>query len=398
MRENFPIFEHYPGLVYLDSAATTQKPRVVIEAERYFYEWQNANVHRGIYPLADKATAAYENTREKARAFLNAREAGEIIFTSGATAGINLVAQSYAAGSLQEGDVVIISAMEHHSNLIPWQQVCLQKKARLLVIPVTPDGALDLSALPAMLRENRVKLLAVTHISNTLGTINPIAGIIALAHQYSVPVLVDAAQSAASHRPDVQALDADFLVFSAHKMFGPTGVGVLYGKKALLEQMPPWQFGGEMIRDVTFDCTVFAGLPHKFEAGTPNIAGVAAFGAALDFIISLDREAITGHNKALLEYATGEMSRIPGLEIIGRAKEKSGILSFVLHAAHPHDIATILGEQQICIRAGHHCTQPLMDALELPATARASFSIYNTEEDIVRLVAGIKQVQRLMGA
>lgn len=398
MRENFPIFEHYPGLVYLDSAATTQKPRVVIEAERYFYEWQNANVHRGIYPLADKATAAYENTREKARAFLNAREVGEIIFTSGATAGINLVAQSYAAGSLQEGDVVIISAMEHHSNLIPWQQVCLQKKARLLVIPVTPDGALDLSALPAMLRENRVKLLAVTHISNTLGTINPIAGIIALAHQYSVPVLVDAAQSAASHRPDVQALDADFLVFSAHKMFGPTGVGVLYGKKALLEQMPPWQFGGEMIRDVTFDCTVFAGLPHKFEAGTPNIAGVAAFGAALDFIISLDREAITGHNKALLEYATGEMSRIPGLEIIGRAKEKSGILSFVLHAAHPHDIATILGEQQICIRAGHHCTQPLMDALELPATARASFSIYNTEEDIVRLVAGIKQVQRLMGA
>lgn len=398
MRENFPIFEHYPGLVYLDSAATTQKPRVVIGAERYFYEWQNANVHRGIYPLAEKATTAYENTREKARAFLNAREAGEIIFTSGATAGINLVAQSYAAGLLQEGDVVIVSAMEHHSNLIPWQQVCLQKKARLLVIPVTRDGALDLSVLPAMLRENRVKLLAVTHISNTLGTINPIAGIIALAHQYSVPVLVDAAQSAASHRPDVQALDADFLVFSAHKVFGPTGVGVLYGKKAWLEQMPPWQFGGEMIRDVTFEHTEFAGLPQKFEAGTPNIAGVAAFGAALDFIMGLDREAITGHNKALLEYATGEMSRIPGLEIIGRAKEKSGILSFVLSAAHPHDIATILGEQQICIRAGHHCTQPLMDALGLPATARASFSIYNTEEDVVRLVAGIKQVLRLMGA
>lgn len=398
MRENFPIFEHYPGLVYLDSAATTQKPRVVIEAERYFYEWQNANVHRSIYPLAEMATAAYENTREKTRAFLNAREACEIIFTSGATAGINLAAQSFAGECVEEGDAIIISAMEHHSNLIPWQQVCLRKKADLLVIPLTRDGVLDLNVLPAILQQYRVKLLAVTHISNTLGTINPIAEIIDLAHRHNVPVLVDAAQSASLHRLDVQALDVDFLVFSGHKTFGPTGVGVLFGKKALLEQMPPWQFGGEMIRDVAFDCTVFAGLPQKFEAGTPNIAGVAAFGAALDFITRLDREAVTGHSQALLEYATAEMSRIPGLEIIGRAKEKSGILSFVLHGVHPHDIATILGEQQICIRAGHHCTQPLMDVLKLPATARASFSIYNTEEDVARLVSGIKQVQRLMGA
>lgn len=398
MRHHFPIFRHYPDLVYLDSAATTQKPHPVIEAERHFYEWQNANVHRSIYPLAAKATEAYEDTREKTRAFLNAGEAREIIFTSGTTAAINLVAHSFAGEQLEEGDAILISAMEHHANLIPWQQVCLRKKARLLVLPIGREGELELDVLPAMLQEHRVKLLAVTHISNTLGTINPIPEMIELAHQHEVPVLVDAAQSAASYPLDVQALDADFLVFSSHKLFGPTGVGVLYGKAALLEQMPPWQVGGEMIRDVSFEKTVFAGIPRRFEAGTPNIAGVVAFGAALDFINSLDREAMVAHGKALLAYATDELNRIPGLEIIGRAREKSAILSFVLGSAHPHDIATILGERQVCIRAGHHCTQPLMDFLELPATARASFSIYNTEADVERLAEGVKAVQRLLGA
>lgn len=398
MRHHFPIFSHYPDLVYLDSAATTQKPHAVMEAERHFYEWQNANVHRSIYPLAAKATEAYEDTREKTRAFLNAREAREIIFTNGTTAAINLVAHSFAGEQLEEGDAILISAMEHHANLIPWQQICLRKKARLLVLPISREGELELDVLPAMLREHRVKLLAVTHISNTLGTVNPIADIIDEARRHGVPVLVDAAQSAASYPMDVQALDADFLVFSSHKLFGPTGVGVLYGKAALLEQMPPWQVGGEMIRDVSFEKTVFAGIPRRFEAGTPNIAGVVAFGAALDFINSLDREATAAHGKALLAYATDELNRIPGLEIIGRAREKSAILSFILGSAHPHDIATILGERQVCIRAGHHCTQPLMDFLELPATARASFSIYNTEADVERLAEGVKAVQRLLGA
>lgn len=398
MRQAFPIFEHYPDLVYLDNAATTQKPRTVIEAERHFYEWQNANVHRSIYPLAAMATEAYENTREKTRAFLNARASQEIIFTRGTTESINLVAQSYAGEILQEGDAVVISAMEHHSNLIPWQQVCLRKKARLLVIPVHPDGTLDMSRLPELLQQNRVKLLAITHISNALGTINPIGEIIALAHRHGVPVMVDAAQSAASMLLDVQVLDVDFLTFSSHKMFGPTGVGVLYGKSALLEQMPPWQFGGEMIRDVTFEQTAFAAPPQKFEAGTPNIAGVAAFGAALDFILATGRENIAEHSRTLLDYATEAMNKIPGLTIVGQAREKSGILSFTLAEAHPHDIATILGERQVCIRAGHHCTQPLMDFLELPGTARASFSVYNTEEDVAQLVQAVREVQRLMGA
>lgn len=397
-RREFPLFGHYPGLVYLDSAATTQKPRTVIETERYFYEHQNANVHRGIYPLAAVATEVYEGVREKARSFLNAHRVQEIIFTSGTTDSINLVAQSFAAERLEEGDAVVVSALEHHSNLIPWQQACIHKKARLLVLPVDREGVLEVADLPRLLQENRVKLLAVSHVSNSLGTVNPIAEIIRLAHGYGVPVLVDAAQSAAGIPLDVQALEVDFLAFSSHKLFGPTGVGVLYGKAALLEQMPPYRFGGEMIRDVRFERSLFAGLPHKFEAGTPNMAGVAAFGAALDFVAAIDREQAARHGRALLAYATDALSRIPGLDIIGRASDKSGILSFVLDDAHPHDIATILGEQQVCIRAGHHCTQPLMDFLELPGTARASFSGYTTEEDIERLVRGIHTVKRVMGA
>ena len=396
IRQSFPVFEHYPDLVYLDNAATTQKPREVIEAERAFYERSNANVHRGIYPLAAAATEAYEQTREKVRAFVHAGHSREIIFTSGTTDSINLVARSFALDRLNEGDAILISALEHHSNLIPWQQICLQKKARLLVIPVDPAGALELDTLPRLLQDNPVKLLAITHVSNSLGTVNPIRELIALAHRFDVPVLVDAAQSAASLPLDVQALDVDFLAFSAHKMFGPTGVGVLFGKTRFLENMAPYRFGGEMIRDVTFERTLFAALPQKFEAGTPNIAGVAAFSAALDFILAIGREKIAAHSRALLDHATDEVARIPGVEIIGKAPEKSGILSFLLGQVHPHDIATILGEQQVCIRAGHHCTQPLMDLLNLPGTARASFSVYNTEADVARLVAGLRQVEKMM--
>ena len=394
IRREFPIFGHYPDLAWLDNAATTQKPRQVLEAERYFYERQNANVHRGIYPLAAAATEAFEAVREQTRAFLNARSTTEIIFTGGTTESINLVAQCYVAGRLQEGDAVLVSILEHHANFVPWQQICRQKKARLLVAPVRRDGSLDLDALAKTMLEHGVRFLAITHVSNTLGSVNPIASIIAQAHRHGIPVLVDAAQSAATMPLDVQLLDADFLAFSGHKLFGPTGVGVLYGKQELLEQMPPYRFGGEMIRDVTLERTLFAPLPQKFEAGTPNIAGVMALGAALDFIRNIDREAVYRHVQTLLAYAAAELCRIPGLEIIGQAPAKAGILSFVLEDVHPHDVATILGEQQICIRAGHHCTQPLMDFLGMPGTARASFALYNTETEVERFVKAVNGVRR----
>lgn len=394
IRREFPIFGHYPDLAWLDNAATTQKPRQVLEAERYFYERLNANVHRGIYPLAAAATEAFEAVREQTRAFLNARSTTEIIFTGGTTESINLVAQCYVAGRLQEGDAVLVSILEHHANFVPWQQICRQKKARLLVAPVRRDGSLDLDALAKTMLEHGVRFLAITHVSNTLGSVNPIAGIIAQAHRHGIPVLVDAAQSAATMPLDVQLLDADFLAFSGHKLFGPTGVGVLYGKQELLEQMPPYRFGGEMIRDVTLERTLFAPLPQKFEAGTPNIAGVMALGAALDFIRNIDREAVHRHVQTLLAYAAAELRRIPGLEIIGQAPAKAGILSFVLEDVHPHDVATILGEQQICIRAGHHCTQPLMDFLGMPGTARASFALYNTETEVERFVKAVNGVRR----
>jgi len=394
IRREFPIFGHYPDLAWLDNAATTQKPRQVLEAERYFYERQNANILRGIYPLAAAATEAFEAVREQTRAFLNARSTAEIIFTGGTTEGINLVAQCFVAGRLQEGDAVLVSILEHHANFVPWQQICRQKKARLLVAPVRRDGSLDLDALAKMMLEHGVRFLAIAHVSNTLGSVNPIAGIIAQAHRHGIPVLVDAAQSAAALPLDVQLLDADFLAFSGHKLFGPTGVGVLYGKQELLEQMPPYRFGGEMIRDVTFERTLFAPLPQKFEAGTPNIAGVMALGAALDFIRNLDREAMHRQVQTLLAYATDELRRIPGLEIVGQASVKAGILSFVLGDVHPHDVATILGEQQICIRAGHHCAQPLMDFMGMPGTARASFAFYNTEIEVERFVKAVNGVRR----
>lgn len=395
IRQNFPVFQHFPNLVYLDSASTTQKPQVVIEAERNYYEQHNANVHRGIYRLAAEATALYEGSRERCARFLNAPQAKQVVFTSGTTDGVNLVAQCFALPRLEPGDQVLISAMEHHSNLIPWQQVCLAKKAELKVIPFKQQGELDLQALKDLLSP-KVKILALTHISNTLGTINPIAEIITLAHEQGVPVLVDAAQSISSHQIDVEALDVDFLVFSGHKIFGPTGTGVLYGKEKWLKEMPPYRFGGEMIRDVTFEKTTFAPIPHKFEAGTPNIAGVATLATALDFVESLGQHNIAAHLQTLLAAGMEQLSSIPGIQFYGEAAQKSGIISFTIDGIHPHDLATILGQQDICIRAGHHCTQPIMDFYDIPGTVRASFSVYNTLTDVNTLAEGVKNVLKVM--
>lgn len=396
IRTQFPIFKEYPNLAYLDSASTTQKPQSVIAAEMDFYQKYNANVHRGIYPLAATATRAYEAVRTKVQQFLNAVSLREVIFTSGTTDAVNLIATSFALDRVGVGDEIVISAMEHHANLIPWQQVCLRKGGKLVVVPMDTEGVLSMSDFEKAITA-KTKLVAVTHVSNTLGTVNPIAEIIEVAHRQGVPVFVDAAQSAASHVIDVQKWDVDFLAFSGHKLFGPTGVGVLYAKERWLNEMTPYRFGGEMIRDVTFERTLFAPIPQKFEAGTPNIAGVIGLGAAIDFVESIGRETIKKHTIELLDYATTELLKIDGLEIIGRAAEKSAIVSFILRGAHPHDVATILGQQGVCIRAGHHCTQPIMDFFDIAGTVRASFSIYNTCEDIDKLVAGLKQVQLIFG-
>lgn len=395
IRADFPIFAHYEQqgkpLVYLDNAATTQKPQSVIQTLSDYYSFQNANIHRGIYRLAAEATQAYEAVRLKAQQFLNARRATELIFTSGTTAGVNLIAQSFLLPRLEKGDSVLISALEHHSNLIPWQMACKAKGASLQVIPMNERGELNFSAFANMLNK-QVKVVALSHISNSLGTINPIREMIELAHQHRIPVLVDAAQSAAYYPLDVQELDCDFLVFSGHKVFGPTGVGVLYGKEEQLENMQPWQFGGEMIHNVTFEETTFAKLPHKFEAGTPNIAGVIGLGSALDYLHQLDRAGAIRHLHELRDYATELLSAINGLRIIGQAAQKSAILSFVLDGIHPHDVATFLDADGIAVRAGHHCTQPVMDFFGLPGTVRASFSIYNTREEVGNLVESLKTV------
>jgi cysteine desulfurase / selenocysteine lyase len=395
MRSQFPIFQNHPDLVYLDSASTTQKPLSVIKAEMNFYTNQNANIHRGVYGLAVTATQVYEGTREKVKKFINANASKEIIFTSGTTEGINLVAQSFVLPNLNEGDNIVISAMEHHANLIPWQQICLLKKAELRIIPMNTEGVLEISGLDDLLNE-KTKFLAVTHISNTLGTVNPIEEIINKAHQQNVPVLVDVAQSITSHVLDVRALDIDFLVFSAHKLFGPTGVGIFYGKEKYLNIMSPCKFGGDMIRDVSFEKTTFAPLPNKFEAGTPNIAGVIGLGSAIDFVENIGRININNHIQLLLNYAETKLSTIENLKIIGNSTKKSGIISFILSGIHPHDVASILSSQNIAIRAGNHCTQPIMDFFDLPGTNRVSFSIYNTIEDIDKLIDALELVNKTM--
>ena len=390
-RTDFPILKtriNGKPLVYLDNAATTQKPLPVIEAEREYYLNYNANVHRGVHTLSQRATDAYEDARVKVQHLINAASPNEIIFVRGTTEAINLVAQSYGRGKLQAGDEIVLSQMEHHSNIVPWQMLCQQTGARLRIIPVSDMGELRMDVYEELLTD-RTRLVAVTHVSNALGTINPVKSIIALAHLRGVPVLLDGAQAIAHLQVDVQALNCDFYAFSAHKLYGPTGVGVLYGKTDLLEAMPAYQGGGDMIRSVSFEETTYNTLPYKFEAGTPNIAGVIGLGVAIDYLTGIGRDELVEHERALLSYATQMATHVPGLRIIGNAQEKIGILSFVLEGLHPHDIGTILDGEGVAIRTGHHCTMPLMERFGVPATARASFALYNTRKEVDVLVEAI---------
>lgn len=399
VRREFPALDQLVRgrrLAYLDNAATTQKPRRVIEAIARYYERDNANVHRGVHQLSERATAAYEGARRKVQRFLGASSPAEIIFVRGATEGVNLVAQSYARTVLREGDAVLVTAMEHHSNIVPWQLVCQQVGARLNVVPMTDEGELQLQDYERALDE-RTKIVAVTHVSNALGTINPVASMIERAHDRGIPVLVDGAQ-AVSHLPvDVSELGADFYVLSGHKMFGPTGIGVLYGKAARLEAMPPYQGGGDMIASVTFERSTYNELPYKFEAGTPHISGAIGLGAAVDFLEGVGLGAAAAYERALLEYATTRLREIPGLRLVGTARDKAAILSFVIDGVHPHDIGTIVDAEGVAIRAGHHCCQPLMHRLGLDATARASLAFYNTPEEIDALVLALRRVGEVFG-
>lgn len=400
LREQFPILQekiHGHPLVYFDNAATSQKPRCVIEAMDNFYFHNNANIHRGVHTLADRATQAYEDAREKTRAFINAKNLAEIIFVRNATEAINLVAESYGRKNFHAGDEVIVSTMEHHSNIVPWQLICEQTGAKLQVVKIHESGELDLNHYEKLLN-NRTKIVAITHVSNTLGTINPIKKIIALAHAHNIPVLIDGAQAVPHMQVDVQNLDCDFYAFSAHKMYGPTGVGVLYGKEALLDTMPPYQGGGSMIKKVTFAKTEYADLPKKFEAGTPNVAGVVGFGAAIDFLISVGINKIFQHENDLLNHAKEKMFKINDLRVIGNALDKVGVISFVLDKIHPHDVATILDTEGVATRAGHHCTMPLMDFYNIPATTRISFGLYNTKEEIDIFIATINNVKKIFAS
>jgi cysteine desulfurase/selenocysteine lyase len=397
VRADFPLLGRSmrgQALAYLDNAATSQKPRHVIDAIHRYYEVMNANVHRGVYQLSEEATSAYEWGRAMVAQYLNAPSPAEIVFVRGATEGVNLVAASFGRRHFGPGDEVVIYAMEHHSNLVPWQMVCAERGARLRVIPMNQRGELLLEELPQLLTP-RTRLVAVVHVSNSLGTINPVADIVAQAHARGVPVLLDGAQAVPHGPVDVQALDCDFYVVSGHKMFGPTGVGALFGKRALLDEMPPYQGGGEMIRSVTFERTTYAPLPMKFEAGTPNIEGGVGLGAAVSYLQQLDWPAVAAHEADLLAYATERLSEIPGVRLIGTAARKAAVVSFTLEGAHPHDIGTILDQEGVAIRTGHHCTQPVMDFFGVPATARASFALYNTRADIDRLVAGVWHVREL---
>ncbi|HEY2469032.1 MAG TPA: cysteine desulfurase [Terracidiphilus sp.] len=399
VRHDFPILrEHIHGkpLVYLDNAATSQKPEAVIDAIANYYRHDNANIHRGVHLLSQRATDEYEAARGAVQHFLNARESREIVFVRGATEAINLVAQTYGRTHLNRDDEVLITAMEHHSNIVPWQILCEEKGAHLRVAPINDAGELELDEFEKLLSP-RTRIVAVTHMSNALGTINPIRDIIRLAHSRNIPVLVDGAQAAPHLKIDVQDLDCDFYAFSGHKLYGPTGIGILYGKAALLESMPPYQGGGDMISSVTFEKTIYNKIPHKFEAGTPHISGVIGLGAAIAYINEIGLPAIAAHENELLTYATRTVGAIPGVKLVGTAREKAGVLSFVIEAIHPHDIGTILDQEGIAVRTGHHCAQPVMDRFGIPATVRASFALYNTTEEIDTLVAGIEKVKEFLG-
>jgi len=399
IRQDFPILRqsvHGKQLVYLDNAATTQKPQAVIDALTSYYTTDNSNVHRGVHTLSERATKHFEAARSRMRRFLNASSDREIIFVRGVTEGINLVAHSYGRKNIGAGDEIIISTIEHHSNIVPWQMLCEQTGAILKVIPIDERGDLLLDEYERLLSD-RTKLVAVIHVSNALGTINPIKSMIDLAHERKIPVLVDGAQSAPHLGVDVQELDCDFFVMSGHKIYGPTGIGVLYGKAALLEAMPPFQGGGDMILSVTFAKTTYNVLPYKFEAGTPDISGAIGLAAAIDYVESVGLDAITDWETTLLDYATAQLLKIDRLKIIGTARKKASVLSFTLEGIHPHDIGTILDQEGIAVRTGHHCAQPVMEWFGIPATARASFAFYNTKEEIDVLAAGIRKVIEVFG-
>ena len=399
IRADFPALDqhvHGKPLVYLDNAATTQKPRQVLDAVRRYYEEDNANVHRGVHMLSERATAAYEGARGKVKAFVNAASTNEIIFTRNATEAINLVARAWGDANVEAGDEVLITAMEHHSNIVPWQQLCARTGAALRVVPIDDRGDLIMEEFEARLTA-RTRIVACAHLSNSLGTINPVADIVRLAHEAGARVLIDGSQ-AAYHMPvDVAALDADFYAFTGHKLYGPTGIGVLYGKESILDNTPPFLGGGDMIRTVTFDGSTWNDLPYKFEAGTPNIAGAIGLGAAIDYVRGVGFDVIGAHESALLARATDALSALPDVRLIGTARRKAGVLSFVVRGVHPHDVGTIVDREGVAIRTGHHCTQPVMDRFGIPATARASFAMYNNDEDINALVAALDRVRALLG-
>ena len=398
IRRQFPVLNREVKgnpLVYFDNAATSQKPQVVIDELVKYYQEYNANIHRGIHTLAEEATAAFENTRDAVQEFIHAALREEIIFTRGTTESINLVAAAWGRKNINKGDEIIISAMEHHSNIVPWQMLCEEKEASLKIIPVNDEGELLIGEYKKLLNP-KTKLVSIVHVSNALGTINPIKEIIELAHKMGAVVLVDGAQSIVHMDIDVQELDCDFFVFSSHKMYGPTGVGVLFGKKELLEAMPPFLGGGEMIREVSFEKTTYNDLPYKFEAGTPNIADTIAFKKAIEFILQTGREKIRRQEGELLTYATGELEKIPGVRIIGKAKEKTSVISFIIDKLHPQDIGVLLDNQGIAVRTGHHCTQPLMQRYGIPGTVRVSFAMYNTKEEIDRLIEGLQKAIKML--
>ena len=397
VRADFPILTrlvHDRPLVYLDNAASSQKPHAVIDAERAVYEGYYANIHRGVHQLSMQATDAYEAARAKVKRFIGAASTREIVFTRGTTEGINLVASSWGRRNVGAGDEVLITGLEHHSNIVPWQMLCEEKGARLVVAPIDDDGAVSMEAF-ARLLGSRTKIVAVSHISNALGTVNPVRRMIELAQAAGAVVLVDGAQAAPHLKVDVRALGCDFYALSSHKLYGPTGVGVLYGRQELLEAMPPYQGGGDMILSVTFEKTTYNELPYKFEAGTPNIAGGIGFGAALDYVSGIGLERIAAHEHDLLRYASARLAEVPGLRIVGTAPDKAAVISFVLEGVHPHDIGTVLDYEGVAIRTGHHCAQPVMDRFGVPATARASFAVYNTRDEVDVLVEGLRRVREL---
>ena len=397
IREDFPALSqtvYGKPLVYLDNAATTQKPRAVIEAMNRFYLTGCANIHRGVHLLSERATAAYEQARVTVQRFLNAAQAREIIFVRGATEAINLVARTYGRVNVGRGDEVLITGLEHHSNIVPWQMLCQENGALLRVAPIDDRGEVRLEEFEKLLGP-RTRLVSVAHVSNALGTVNPVRRIVETAHRWNVPVMLDGAQAAPHLKVDVQALGCDFYAFSGHKLYGPTGIGVLYGRAALLEAMPPYQGGGDMISSVTFEHTTYNELPYKFEAGTPHIAGAIGLAAAIDYLNQLGLDEIAAYEHELLAYATAALTRIPGLRLIGTAREKAAVLSFVIYGVHPHDVGTILDREGIAVRAGHHCAQPVMERFGVPATTRASLAFYNTMEEIDALVRGIRAVKEV---